>query len=157
MHRREALSLLGFALAGCGGSGDSQELLPLSPQQDVRFAMGTIAIGTYALTSTDEVARVAATSVGTPIPADLTRMPQIDFSRNALLAVSYGVGGSCFNAEFVSATLKGQTVTIAHRRIELQGGASGAACFGTAAHTIYATVPSRGTRFEFELLTTRFV
>jgi hypothetical protein len=158
MLRRHAITALGLGLSGCGGSGDSSESLPIVLQpQTARFALGAIATGTYAVNSTDGLASLAASAMGTPIPADLTRFPPIDFTQFTLLAVSYGFGGSCFNAEFVSAMLQGQTITVAHRRIELLSGASGAACFGTAAWTLYATIPRRSARVEFEQLPTRFV
>lgn len=131
-------------------------LLPTTVQEQVHYAMGIIAIGTYAMRSMDDVAQVAATSNATPIPADLSRFPQIDFAQSILLGVSYGFGGSCWSAEFVSATLDGDTLTVAHREVRYPG-ASGIACFGTVPHTRFATVARGAARVVFELLPVRIV
>jgi hypothetical protein len=157
MRRRHAIALLGIGLSGCGGSSDEPESLAIGTvPQELRFAMGAIATGTYAITSWEGLAQVAATAAASPIPADLSRVPPVDFSRFMLLAVSYGVGGGCFAAEFVEARLEGDTITVTHRQIRFQG-ASGAACFGTNALTHYATIPLRAARVVFEALPPRFV
>jgi hypothetical protein len=157
MQRRHAMVWLGAGLAGCGGGGDDEELLTIqAPPQGLRESLGIIATGTYVIESRSALEQLAATSAGTPIPADVSRVPPIDFTSSVLLAVGEGSGGNCWWAEFVEARRVGDVVTVTYRQVTRSAVSLGV-CFGLAPLTLYALVPRGPARIQFERLPPRLV
>ena len=155
MLRRSLLFAAIALLMSCGGGGEAEEELSLTPQAQARVAFGEIPAGTYVIRQNEDAVALA-TSPGfrRAIPPDLSKLPAIDYSKFILVATSYGLRGQCDDAEFVSAKRRGQTVVVEHRKVE--AAAHPLLCgFMLSAWTTFATIPLVNASVEFTELPSR--
>jgi hypothetical protein len=156
MLRRSLLLAPIALLASCGGGGDIEEDVSFTPQAQAQAAFGEIPAGTYVIRRNEDAVALASSPDfrNRAVPPIPSLLPAIDYSKFMLIGVSYGLRGTCDDAEIVSVRRRGDAVVVEHRKIE--AAAHPLPCgVGLTPWTTFATIPLSPHPVEFMQLAPR--